>query len=198
MKKIILGVCSVILVMLIILIGYTLHGRTVRQTELDNALTSGMEKAMETLRAEKSVAPQSNEEWIAYFMEAFVVQIDSSSDLTVHVLDADFEKGLLSVEATLKYKHPIGTEGSVSIQKTMILETFENAEETKYFNIQFMVDGEVYKKYSMEEGAYLINPIPPMKVGKSFTGWKELDGGGIVTLDGKTVDQDKTYVAVFN
>ena len=72
----------------------------------------------------KTYSVSSNDEFIADFMEALLVQINSDSSIKVNVLDVDYQKGLLSVEVIEKYKHPIGTEGQVSVKRTVIMEQY--------------------------------------------------------------------------
>ena len=110
MKNMLMAFYAAIIGLLIILIGFTIHGRSIRQVELDNALKSSMEETMVSLLYEEG-GPQSEEEWKSMFLQSLVVQINSASDLTVTFLEADMEKGLLSVEATLTWNHPIGTRG---------------------------------------------------------------------------------------
>lgn len=123
MKKALYGVFGFISILIFILIWFTIDGRTIRQTELDNALMVSMENAMDMLLLDEG-RPLNEEEWITMFMEALVVQIESSSDLSVNIIDCDMEKGLLSVEATLEYTHVTGTRGTVSAHRTIILEEY--------------------------------------------------------------------------
>ena len=108
----------------IILIGFTIYGRSIRQIELDNALKSSMEEAMTSLMYEEG-GPENEEEWKAAFIQSLVIQISTTSDLTIAFLEADMEKGILSVKATLTWTHPIGTTGQVSSEMTVILEEYE-------------------------------------------------------------------------
>ena len=123
MKNMLVAFNAAIIALVIILIGFTIHGRSVRQVELDNALKSSMEEAMTMLLYEEG-RPQTESEWKASFLQSLAIQINSASDLTVNILKADMEKGLLSVEATLTWKHPIGTDGSVSSSMTVFLEEY--------------------------------------------------------------------------
>lgn len=127
MKNMLMAFYAAIIGLLIILIGFTIHGRSIRQVELDNALKSSMEETMVSLLYEEG-GPQSEEEWKSMFLQSLAVQINSASDLTVTFLEADMEKGLLSVEATLTWNHPIGTRGSVSCVRTVLLEEYEEIE----------------------------------------------------------------------
>lgn len=123
MKKALYGVFGIVVILIFILIWFTIDGRAIRQTELDNALTISMENAMDMLLLDEG-RPLNEEEWISMFLESLVVQIESSSDLILTIVDCDMEKGLLSVEATLGYTHIIGTRGNVSAFRTVILEQY--------------------------------------------------------------------------
>ena len=124
MKNMLIAFVAALCSVVVILIGFTIHGRSIRQVELDNALKASMEDAMTSLLYEEG-RPQTEKEWKASFIQSLAIQINSASDLTVVFLMVDMEKGLLSVEATLNWTHPIGTAGSVSRTMTVILEEYE-------------------------------------------------------------------------
>ena len=96
---------------------------------------------MEMLLEEENT-PKNEEEWIIMFLQSLTIQIDSTSELTVKILEADMEKGILSVEATLVFGYIFGKTGSVTCYRTIILEnylvflkTFEIEEKTYGKNI---------------------------------------------------------------
>ena len=124
MKNMLVAFIAALCALVIILIGFTIHGRGIRQVELDNALKSSMEEAMTSLMYEEG-GPQNETEWKAAFLQSLAMQINSASDLQVVFLKSDMEKGILSVEATLIWTHPIGTKGSVSSTMTVIIEEYE-------------------------------------------------------------------------
>lgn len=125
MKKMIMAFIACLLVVMIILIGFTVHGRNMRQIELDNALRASMKNAMELLLVEEG-GPEKQSEWEQMFVQSLAVQIESDSELTVHIgEDSDMDKGILTAEAVLRFRHPIGTEGTVSTGiRTIILEEY--------------------------------------------------------------------------
>lgn len=124
MKKALLAVFSGTILLLFILITLTLYGRSIRQTELNNALFTAMQSSMNQLLLEEG-RPDTEDAWKAMFIESIATQIESTSDLTVHILEADMEKGLLCAQAVLTFRHPIGTTGSVSTDVlTIILDTY--------------------------------------------------------------------------
>lgn len=124
MKNMLIAFIAAICGVVIILIGFTMHGRSTRQVELDNALKSSMEEAMTSLMYEEG-KPENEKEWKAAFLQSLAIQINSASDLTVTFLEADMARGILSVEAVLTWSHPIGTVGTVSSTMTVIMEEYE-------------------------------------------------------------------------
>lgn len=124
MKKTLFATFSMIIFLLFLLIFFTLYGRMVRQTELSNALELSMKNAMEQLLLGEG-APDSEETWKTHFVESIAIQIESQSDLTVHIYEANLETGLLSAEAILTFSNPIGTTTTIrSGKRTMILEEY--------------------------------------------------------------------------
>ena len=115
------------MILIFLLIFFTLYGRLVRYTEVHNALEHSMKQAIAQLQVEDG-APTSETLWIHNFTESVALQIESSSDLTIHIYEADLNKGLLSAEAILTFQNPIGTESSVTTGKRIILleEYYEN------------------------------------------------------------------------
>lgn len=124
MRNMLIAFIAALISIVIVLTGFTIHGRSIRQIELDNALKSSMEEAMASLMYEEG-RPESEEEWKATLVQSLAIQINSASDLQVEIIEADMERGLLSVEATLIWRHPIGTQGSVSSLMTVIMEEYE-------------------------------------------------------------------------
>ena len=124
MKNMLIAFMAALCGVVVILIGFTLHGRSTRQIELDNALKSSLEEAMTSLMYEEG-GPENEKEWKAAFLQSLAIQINSTSDLTVTFLEADMEHGILSVEAMLTWNHPIGTVGTVSSTMTVIMEEYE-------------------------------------------------------------------------
>ena len=124
MKSVFLGfgitVCSIISIVIVM----TLCGTNIRQNELNRAVDSAIKDTVENQFDDTTYSVNSNDEFVADFMEALLVQINSDCSVVVNVLDVDYQKGLLSVEVIEKYIHPIGTEGNVSVKRTVIMEQY--------------------------------------------------------------------------
>ena len=124
MKSVFLGfgitICSIISIVIVM----TLCGMNIRQNELNRAVDSAIKDTVENQFDDTTYSVNSNDEFVADFMEALLVQINSDCSVVVNVLDVDYQKGLLSVEVIEKYIHPIGTEGNVSVKRTVIMEQY--------------------------------------------------------------------------
>ena len=128
MKKALLCTFCAIIILLFILITLSLYSRSIRYTEIKNALEISMQQSINQLMADEG-SPTSEDEWLNSFVSSISSQITSKSDLEILIYTADFEKGLLSAEAILTYKNLIGTTSSVSTGKRIILlETYSNPE----------------------------------------------------------------------
>lgn len=112
--------CGVIFLVIVM----TLGGKQMRKNELNRAVDGALEETVENQFDTKTYSVNNTNEFIADFMEALLVQINSDSTMEVRVLDADYEKGLLSVEVTEHFYHPVGTQGSVSVKRTVIMEQY--------------------------------------------------------------------------
>jgi competence protein ComGC len=124
MKNVFLGFGIIICAIISIVIVMTLCGTNMRQNELNRAVDSALQDTVENQFNSKTYSVSSNDEVIADFIEALLVQINSDCTVKVNVLDVDYQKGLLSVEVIEKYKHPIGTDGQVSVKRTVIMEQY--------------------------------------------------------------------------
>lgn len=124
MKNVFLGFGITICAIISIVIVMTLCGTNMRQNELNRTVDSALQDTVDNQFDVKTYSVSSNNEFIADFIEALLVQINSDCSVKVNVLDVDYQKGLLSVEVIENYKHPIGTDGQVSVKRTVIMEQY--------------------------------------------------------------------------
>lgn len=122
MKQMVFGLIAVTMVVLFLTIIITVHGRTLRSSEVSQSLSEAMQTTMNHLLSQNSYSISDTDEFIADFLEAFLMQVNSDSDITVHILEADVQKGLLSVEVVETYTHPNGEKGQVSACRTILLD----------------------------------------------------------------------------
>lgn len=202
MRNIILGIVFFMLIVLSIVSVYAISDRDIRHNEAVNALDAAVEGTLNTL-SKKTYSINNSDEFVADMVAALAEQIKSKSDLSIKILDQDFEKGLLSVEVTTTYKHINGKTGNVSVYKTVILEQKEELKaaqdkDTEMVTIEYYLPGDVlYKTYKVVKGQRLEAPVNPIEQdGKKFTGWT-LNGVPYDFSSYLTADNDMKLVAVF-
>lgn len=190
MKHIIYGFVCILTVVFTVVIALTIQGRTLRSTEAEHALAESVDGALSNLM-ENNVYPVGSEDlFAADLLQALLAQTNSTSDLTVSVLEADFVHGILSVEITEKYRHPNGREGTVSACRTVIFDR-DIQEEEESFEVSFYTgDDELYKRYIIPADGYCSMPARPQIEGKTFKNWRFVTGGTGVAKEQEILSED--------
>lgn len=196
MKQIIFGTVISLISILTIIIIISLSGRAARETELETNLSNVVEATVVNTCTSKNYRIENYQEFVADFVQNLLIQMESNTDVDVQVMQADIEKSILSIKVISKYKHPNGKEGSVSCDKTVILESYSDSVADS-FNIEYYVNGELYKVYSMTDGAKLIEPKTPTIEGKVFSHWIDALTSERIDFANMTIDKDYTLDAVF-
>ena len=124
MKNVFLGSVITMCGVLFLVIVMTLSGKQLRANELRDAVDNALISTVENQFDEKSYDVNNTDEFIADFIEALLVQINSDCSIEIRILNVDQTKGLLSVEVVEHFYHPIGTEGRISVQRTVIMEQY--------------------------------------------------------------------------
>lgn len=177
MKHILYGLVCMGIVVFIAVIALTLQGRTLRDGEAKQALAESVDGALSNLMENNAYPIENGDLFAADLLEALLAQINSTSDVTVSVLEADFVHGILSVEITESYRHPNGSKGTVSACRTVIFDR-EQKEEEKSYQVSFYTrDTELYKTYTVMENGYCNMPAAPQIPGKTFKSWRFVTGG---------------------
>lgn len=126
MKHMVFGVLSGGIVVLFVVMLLTMQHKNVRKEELEQSLTEAMETTLQMVQADAD-RDYTSEDMRTLLIRNLVPQMNSDSELTVRMLAADAEKGLLSVEVEEHFSYPGGKMGSISaavqfLQMTMGME----------------------------------------------------------------------------
>lgn len=153
MRNIVIGFVFAAMILLSVNIVSTMNSRSTRSQELSDALDTALEGTLGTL-SKGTYDINNTDEYIADLVSNIAEQIQSDSELTVNILDADIEKGIMTVQVKEEYKHINGKPSSYSI-KTVLLEeqqTTEDAEITDTVTINFYLpDNTLYKSYKVKK-----------------------------------------------
>ena len=197
MKLIIRAIVTTCIAGVIFLTIMAVSGRMNRSMELKSNLPSAAEETAENLLAKKyDVADKSQLE--ADFLETLAYAIDSDSNIRLKVNAADKEKQLLSVSVTEEFKHPNEKPGTVSYDRTAVVNKLQE-EVLETYQVSYYLtntDTECYKCYTVHADDMVPVPKDPVAEGKTFTGWANAEGNALD--QNMTMTQDAAYYAVWN
>lgn len=161
MKHIIYGVICGIITILCIFLVVSFEGQTTRRNEVENALTSAVEEALNDTYKNDNYTIQDNKEFIADFTQTLMNNInvgDENNDgklegedkfddklkIKVDVLGIDYQKGLLSIRVTETYSALSGKEKEAKYETTAVL---DKPRDNDVFTISFVKeDGSTFKE----------------------------------------------------
>lgn len=197
MKLIIRAIVTTCIAGVIFLTIMAVSGRMNRSMELKSNLPSAAEETAENLLTKKYNVTDKNQ-LEADFLETLAYAIDSDSDIRLKVNAADKEKRLLSVSVTEEFKHPNGKPGTVSYDRTAVVNKLQE-EVLETYQISYYLtntDTECYKCYTVHADDMVPVPKDPVVEGKIFTGWADAEGNALD--QNMTMTQDAAYYAVWN
>ena len=197
MKLIIRAIVTTCIAGVILLTIMAVSGRMNRSMELKSNLPSAAEETAENLLTKKyDIADKNQLE--ADFLETLAYAIDSDSNIRLKVNAADKEKQLLSVSVTEEFKHPNGKPGTVSYDRTAVVNKLQE-EALETYQVSYYLtntDTECYKCYTVHADDMVPVPKDPVVEGKTFTGWADAEGNALD--QNMTMTQDAAYYAVWN
>lgn len=174
----------------------TVAGRSNREMELADNLSSAVEESVNALVADKKYDINNSKEFIADFIEQLTIVIDNDCDIVVNVMKADLEKGILSVRIVAEYEHPNGEPGKVSCDRTVIFDKVSEDKPEEY-TVKFFTghSGEIqcYKSFQVYAGEKVQAPAVPQSDTGTFTGW--VDANGYLADFSQPVEQNLAYYA---
>ena len=175
MKNAIIALIGIAMVIMVTVGINTVENKTMRQNELDSNLDKALERTMEILTIDPVYQISKNDtEVAADFIENFLVNTTSDATFKIDIITVDPEKGLLDVQVSESYAQVIGT-GKVSARKTVILDDWENPDNT-YFTIRFCLDDKIIKQVNIHGGDKITKGILPQSIAESetavFKGWR--------------------------
>ena len=197
MKLIIRAIATTCIAGVIFLTIMAVSGRMNRSMELKSNLPSAAEATVENLLTKKyDVTDKAQLE--ADFLETLADTLDSDSDIRLKINAADTEKQLLSVSVKEEFKHPNRKDGTVSYDRTVIVNKLSKEEPETYKVSYYLSDADpgYYKCYTVLKDDVIPVPKDPVLEGKTFTGWTDADGNALDP--DMTITQNTAYYAKWN
>lgn len=197
MKLIIRAIVTTCIAGVIFLTIMAVSGRMNRSMELKSNLPSAAEETAKNLLTKKYNVTDKNQ-LEADFLETLAYAIDSDSNIRLKVNAADKEKQLLSVSVTEEFKHLNGKPGTVSYDRTAVVNKLQE-EVLETYQVSYYLtntDTDCYKCYTVHADDMIPVPKDPVAEGKTFTGWADAEGN--VLNWNTTITQNTDYYAKWN
>lgn len=202
MKNIVMMIVSAMICVITMIIIIAMSGRMNRSVELQENLSTAVEVTLAGMAMPDNHQWSHTNEFIADFIENLVMVLETDSDITVDIMKADEEKGILAVRVVESFIHPNGRKGTVACEKTVIFNRFGEEEQQQYtvsfyLNKEDMVSGQnCYKKYTVKRGDGILEPAAPQNKESIFTVWKDLND--YIADFSQPAEQNLSYYAEWN
>ena len=196
MKNIIITITFVVMTIMTFFIVESLHSKEYRTVELSEAVDNALIATMNNVAGNKCYTIGSNGEFVEDFKQMLMTSIDSASELDIEVLNADYEKGILSVKVTENYVYLNGRQGTVTKTATVLLD--QKQQEKNYYTVNYHVGDSLYKSYQLAKGSPIIKPKDPEMEGCAFVGWRNSSGEIVEMSNGDAlVESDMELYGLF-
>ena len=201
MKNTVIMICSCIFGAIALLLIMTMGGKINRKMEIQNDLPIVVEDTVDNLLLTKTYSIEGRNEFLADLVSELSYLLDNDSDINVAVLKADTEKGILSVQVTVRYMQPNGTDNEATCEKTVVLNK-TTADEVEMCAVYFYLtqedaaSGRPYKVCKLVKGDCVEEPAEPGADAGTFVAWT--DANGYLADFTQPVQTDTNFYAEFN
>lgn len=209
MSNIVRSVLYTVIIGLLILIVSTISGKTTREVEMENNLSTAVEQALQDILTNGGYEINKydiadNDEFAAEFMQCLMVHLQTDADVTVDIIEIDKEKGILSLKVTETYMHPNGNKGTLSYTRTVILDDYKTPSKYSNVTVTFMLnENTVYKKEVLQienncgEYIYPVLNKPSFPEDKNIKWTTKInDTGSIINFNNYKVKEDIVLYAI--
>lgn len=121
MKQAILGFMFLVVALLTVCTMFSIHSKDARTDEIEKNLTKTAEQALEQTLNNKVYKIEDAKELVADFVQNLILGVNSDSDISIKVIDIDYDNGLINIEITENFKYVNGNKGSVTIKKALVV-----------------------------------------------------------------------------
>ncbi|MCM1246134.1 MAG: hypothetical protein NC293_10890 [Roseburia sp.] len=122
MKQVIRSAVCVSAILSVLAIQSVIDGKASYVQELEDALSVSVSQTMREVMEQDSFGIEDRNEFVAAFLQALVMRTNSDVDMTVCVISADLERGLLDIEVKERFNFLNMGEQEIALRRTVIFE----------------------------------------------------------------------------
>lgn len=98
MKSMVISSICISSILLVLTIQSDVNRTACYKQELEEALSVSVSQTLKEVMEQESYGIEDRNQFIAAFLQALIVRTNSDTDMTVSVISADMEKGILDIE----------------------------------------------------------------------------------------------------
>ncbi|MCI9418559.1 MAG: hypothetical protein HFG32_00880 [Eubacterium sp.] len=98
MRSIVISSICISSILLVLTIQSEVNRKACYEQELEEALSLSVSQTLKEVMEQESYGIEDRNQFIAAFLQALIVRTNSDADMTVSVISADMEKGMLDIE----------------------------------------------------------------------------------------------------
>ena len=98
MSSIVISSICISSILLVLTIQSEVNRKACYEQELEEALSLSVSQTLKEVMEQESYGIEDRNQFIAAFLQALIVRTNSDADMTVSVISADMEKGMLDIE----------------------------------------------------------------------------------------------------
>ncbi len=98
MRSIVISSICISSILLVLTIQSEVNRKACYEQELEEALSLSVSQTLKEVMEQESYGIEDRNQFIAAFLQALIVRTNSDAEMTVSVISADVEKGMLDIE----------------------------------------------------------------------------------------------------
>lgn len=122
MKQIIISAVCISAILSVLAIQSVVHGKAAYVQELEDALSVSVSQTMREVMEQESFGIEDQNEFVAALLQALILKTNSDVDMTVCIISADRERGLLDVEVKERFNFFNMGEQEIALRRTVIFQ----------------------------------------------------------------------------
>lgn len=122
MKSVIISSVCISAVLFVLAIQSIIDGKTSYTQELEDSLAISVSQTMKEVMEQESYGIENKNEFIAAFLQALIMRTNSDVDMTVNIISADMENGLLDIEVKERVSFLNMYDQEIAVRRTVIFE----------------------------------------------------------------------------
>lgn len=126
MKSMVISSICISSILLVLTIQSEVNRTACYKQELEEALSMSVSQTLKEVMEQESYGIEDRNQFIAAFLQALIVRTNSDADMTVSVISADMEKGILDIEVRERIRDVDEREGEVRQRENGILQAEKN------------------------------------------------------------------------